>query len=731
MKKIIQSSFLLFILGFSYIYCNGQGNTDYLSVFPYGESPTQIGKRIADHFVGTLNRFIGENQKPNYIHYPVTCAWSGALEFARLTNDKALQQDLLDAYLPLEGERKSMVPIGDHVDFAVFGIVPFALYRQTNEEKYLDLAVDYADKQWGAPFGRYVNASSYYYYNKGLSFETRMWIDDMYMITALQTQAYITTGNKVYLDRAAKEMVHYLDSLQQPNGLFFHALDAPFYWGRGNGWMAVGMTEILKLLPISHPDRAAIFTAYRKMMATLLQYQDANGVWHQLIDDPDAWEETSCTGMFAYAFITGVKEGWLNNGSYGPAARKAWLGLISFINSDDDITNVCEGTNKKNDREYYLERKQNTGDLHGQAPILWCANALQTAQMSSTEISVDATTGDYTITSNITGWHFSGSIGQALTDITTTSGNDEVGDYTKTSFSWDGGNKTGSIRWYKNSPVVIFDISLPNGQSGALKGFPNFTSMPSGMHPFSYHNDHFSWPEFQLNETSTPWLFFDDNKNACIISPASHFMVAKMEGDGTRKITSTLNEAITSYPAGFSYSTIMVMDNGIRESWDSWGAALRNLYDRSFPDKDQDPLLKYYGYWTDNGADYYYNYDTNLGYEQTLLNLKKYYDDNVIPIGYMQLDSWWYEKSNYSATGVKGPGYKNSKLPTGAWNLYGGLMDYVADPFVFPDELKGFQGKLGVPLATHNRWVDPRSPYNEQYQVSGIMSLILPSGKTS
>ncbi|QEC70400.1 sialate O-acetylesterase [Arachidicoccus ginsenosidivorans] len=346
-------------------------------------------------------------------------------------------------------------------------------------------------------------------------------------------------------------------------------------------------------------------------------------------------------------------------------------------------------------------------------------------------ISVDASTGDYSITSNITGWHFSGSIGQALTDITTASGNDEVGDYTKTSFSWDGGNKTGSIRWYKNSPVVIFDISLPNGQSGALKGFPNFTSMPSGMHPFSYHNDHFSWPEFQLNETSTPWLFFDDNKNACIISPASHFMVAKMEGDGASKITSTLNEDITSYPAGFSYSTIMVMDNGIRESWDSWGASLRDIYDRSFPDKDQDPLLKYYGYWTDNGAAYYYNYDTNLGYEQTLLNLKKYYDDNDIPIGYMQLDSWWYEKSNYSATGVKGPGYKNSKLPTGAWNLYGGLMDYVADPFVFPDELKGFQGKLGVPLVTHNRWVDPRSPYNEQYQVSGIMSLILPFGKTS
>jgi rhamnogalacturonyl hydrolase YesR len=99
-------------------------------------------------------------------------------------------------------------------------------------------------------------------------------------------------------------------------------------------------------------------------------------MWHQLIDDPASWPETSCTGMFTFAFITGVKEGWLDAGTYGPAARKGWLGVIRYINSDNDITDVCEGTNKKNDREYYLTRKRNIGDLHGQAPLLWCASAL-------------------------------------------------------------------------------------------------------------------------------------------------------------------------------------------------------------------------------------------------------------------------------------------------------------------------------------------------------------------
>ena len=73
--------------------------------------------------------------------------------------------------------------------------------------------------------------------------------------------------------------------------------------------------------------------------------------------------------------LTGVKEGWLDS-KYAAAARKGWLGLVKYINADGDVTNVCAGTNKKNDLEYYLDRPRNTGDLHGQAPILWTATAL-------------------------------------------------------------------------------------------------------------------------------------------------------------------------------------------------------------------------------------------------------------------------------------------------------------------------------------------------------------------
>ena len=120
-------------------------------------------------------------------------------------------------------------------------------------------------------------------------------------------------------------------------------------------------------------------------MAALLKYQAEDGLWRQLVDRPDVWAETSGTGMFAFALVTGVKEGWLDKKTYGPAARRAWLGLVKHIDAQANVREVCVGTNKafqevgpdlEKQLKFYLERPRRTGDLHGQAPILWTASAL-------------------------------------------------------------------------------------------------------------------------------------------------------------------------------------------------------------------------------------------------------------------------------------------------------------------------------------------------------------------
>jgi rhamnogalacturonyl hydrolase YesR len=71
-----------------------------------------------------------------------------------------------------------------------------------------------------------------------------------------------------------------------------------------------------------------------------------------------------------------VKQGWLAKKTYGPAARKAWLGLVKYIDANGNVSEVCEGTNKGFSVQYYMDRQRKTGDLHGQAAVLWSVMAL-------------------------------------------------------------------------------------------------------------------------------------------------------------------------------------------------------------------------------------------------------------------------------------------------------------------------------------------------------------------
>jgi|APTNR8051073442_1049403.scaffolds.fasta_scaffold00003_527 rhamnogalacturonyl hydrolase YesR len=343
--------------------------------WPKGTSPEEVGKKVSEHFIQSSHGVYGYGTKPHIPYFEV-CTWYGALTFAKEASDKDLLGKLEQRFDVLVEKESYLLPEPNHVDFNVFGAMVFELYLQTGNKKYQDMGVAYADKQWDVPKDSALTEIAKKYVVDGYSWQTRLWIDDMYMITMVQSQASRATSDKKYLERAAKEMVYYLDELQQPNGLFYHAPEVPYFWGRGNGWMAAGMTELLRVLPSDNPNYPKILEGYKKMMKTLLSYQTNEGAWRQLVDDPQSWKESSCTGMFTFALITGTKRGWLEKSEYENAARKGWLALVSFINEVGDITEVCEGTGKKNDHQYYLDRKRIVGDMHGQGPVLWCATAL-------------------------------------------------------------------------------------------------------------------------------------------------------------------------------------------------------------------------------------------------------------------------------------------------------------------------------------------------------------------
>jgi rhamnogalacturonyl hydrolase YesR len=318
--------------------------------------PSVVGKKLVDYIA---------NQRYGW-RYQKVCTYYGSLIFAEAIHNTGIVETIRDGYTHFyKGSRKNHI---GHVDYNVFGIWPLEMYRQTGDQKYLEKGKLLADDEYKSPRA------------DGLATYTRFWVDDMYMVGSLQIQAYKSLKDTAYLNRAARQLVVYCDKLQKPNGLFFHREDAPFYWGRGNGWAAAAMAEVLPFVPEGNKYQAPLMRAYLKMMESLLAFQGEDGMWHQLLDDPASFAESSCTGMFLYAMATGLLKGWLPRDHYALPVIKGWEALAGYVNEKGAVREVCVGTNAKNRKKHYLTRPRHTGNFHGQAAVLWAATAMARLQ---------------------------------------------------------------------------------------------------------------------------------------------------------------------------------------------------------------------------------------------------------------------------------------------------------------------------------------------------------------
>jgi hypothetical protein len=358
----------------------------------------------------------------------------------------------------------------------------------------------------------------------------------------------------------------------------------------------------------------------------------------------------------------------------------------------------------------------------GEVPI---SSSVRVVKIANPDVAISVgTSGAYQITVNAFGWTWGGNLPSLAVDLKTGKSNDALGSYQEITFLWQDGGRplSGTIRLYREKDLILFSDTLTTTSSTPASPFPNFTKIPIGLFSFSYRDTVFSPPQFSLKTTSSPWLFFDQKMHSMLISAASHFLVANLIGDGTMQVASGFNKTLTNLPAGFTQQTLVALGDGINHTYDIWGHALTDLQGKQRPANDADTVLKYFGYWTDNGADYYYNYDPAKGYAGTLKALVDAYRQEQIPIRYLQLDSWWYPKTLTSPEGKQGEP-KNGKLPEGDWNRYGGLLEYTASPFLFPNGLGAFHQDVGVPFVTHNRWIDPASPYHLRFKISGLAAV--------
>ncbi len=146
------------------------------------------------------------------------------------------------------------------------------------------------------------------------------------------------------------------------DGIYRHSPLDEAAWGRGNGFPALGLAWALDYIPESFGGRSEILTSLQTHLAALDPYQNANGMWHQVIDHPESYVEFSCTCMITYAMLHGLRQGWLERATYEPVVDRAWEAIKLRIAMDGEhLEGVCEGTGKQKSLEAYFKRKA----IHG------------------------------------------------------------------------------------------------------------------------------------------------------------------------------------------------------------------------------------------------------------------------------------------------------------------------------------------------------------------------------
>lgn len=210
--------------------------------------------------------------------------------------------------------------------------------------------------------------------------ENTLWADDLYMSTPFLMRWWHHGGQQECLEECVSQFLLFRSYLYHPhNRLMSHVYNfncgAPtgVHWGRGNGWVMFSLSELLEYLPKEHPKREELLGFFNDFALGLVERQGSRGLWHQVLNDPESYEESSCTAMFAYAFARGVRFGWLDHAElYRTAAQRAWEGLCNYaIDRKGNVYGVCQGSCYSFTRDYYkYELSPVLNDTHGIGIVL-------------------------------------------------------------------------------------------------------------------------------------------------------------------------------------------------------------------------------------------------------------------------------------------------------------------------------------------------------------------------
>ncbi len=180
--------------------------------------------------------------------------------------------------------------------------------------------------------------------------------DSLFMGTAILAQAGALTKERKYFDMAARHITFMQKLVLRPDGLYRHSPLTDAAWGRGNAFPALGLALTLSEFPNDHPEQRRILRSFQDHMAVLSIHQDADGMWHNVIDHPGAYREISATAMIGFSMLRGVRRGWLPARAYRPRIEAAWRAVLARSGAKGSFLDACESTTKQKSLEEYLQR---------------------------------------------------------------------------------------------------------------------------------------------------------------------------------------------------------------------------------------------------------------------------------------------------------------------------------------------------------------------------------------
>lgn len=211
---------------------------------------------------------------------------------------------------------------------------------------------------------------------------TTVWADDLYMSVPFLVRYAELSSNEKYLEDAIQQVRNFHKLLfSETSGLYHHCWYKETdslgvaHWGRANGWVAIAVCDLLDYLPGNHPEREEILGILFRQITGFSRYQAASGMWRQLLDKTDAWEESSVTAMFTYAVARAVNQGWIED-IFSSVAVNGWRGLVRNISDEGVLENVSTGFNIKQDLPFYYNIPVEPGGAHGLGAVLLAGNEM-------------------------------------------------------------------------------------------------------------------------------------------------------------------------------------------------------------------------------------------------------------------------------------------------------------------------------------------------------------------